>query len=127
MLCVKNHKMKSINIENKLSLFNDKWSPKIIAELNGQQVKLAKIQGEFIWHSHEHEDELFYILKGTLIMEFRDKSITLNKGDMLVIPAGVEHKPIAKEEVHVMLFEPTNTKHTGEIQHELTVKTYDYI
>lgn len=119
--------MKSINIENKLSLFNDKWSPKIIAELNGQQVKLAKIQGEFIWHSHEHEDELFYILKGTLIMEFRDKSITLNKGDMLVIPAGVEHKPIAKEEVHVMLFEPTNTKHTGEIQHELTVKTYDYI
>ena len=119
--------MKSINIENKLSLFHDKWSPKIIAELNGQQVKLAKLHGEFIWHSHEHEDELFYILNGTLIMEFRDKTITLNKGDMLVIPAGVEHKPIATDEVHVMLFEPTDTKHTGEIQHELTNNAQTHI
>lgn len=119
--------MESINIHQKLTLFNDTWSPKIIAELNGQQVKLAKLHGEFIWHSHAHEDELFYIIKGVLIMEFRDKTITLKQGDMLVIPAGVEHKPIAEEEVHVMLFEPANTKHTGEIQHELTVTSFDYI
>jgi mannose-6-phosphate isomerase-like protein (cupin superfamily) len=119
--------MNSINIKEKLALFHETWTPKIVAELNGQQVKLAKLKGEFIWHSHTHEDELFYILDGVLIMEFRDKTITLNKGDMLVIPAGVEHKPIANEEVHVMLFEPAETKHTGDIEHELTVNSYEYI
>lgn len=112
--------MNVINIEEKLSLFDEQWSPRIIAELNGQQVKLAKLEGEFIWHSHENEDELFYIIKGELIMEFRDKSLNLKPGDMLVVPAGVEHKPIAKGEVYVMLFEPAETKHTGEVEHELT-------
>ena len=119
--------MEVISILDKLSLFNEKWSPRIIAELNGQQVKLAKLEGEFIWHSHEHEDELFYIIKGELIMEFRDKTLELKPGDMLVVPAGVEHKPIAKGEVHVMLFEPAETKHTGDVEHELTNNDQEHI
>jgi len=112
----------AINISEKLTLFSDHWSPKVIGELNGQAVKLAKIQGEFVWHDHKDEDELFYILKGTLKMEFRDRVEILNEGDMLIIPRGVEHRPIAEEEVHLMLFEPISTKHTGEVEHELTQK-----
>ncbi len=112
--------MEVINIKEKFDLFNDHWHPRIIGELNGQAVKIAKVKGEFIWHDHIDEDELFYILKGQLIIEFRDKSITLNEGDMTIIPKGVEHKPIAHEEVWLMLFEPRNTKHTGEVEHELT-------
>ncbi|MEO1259999.1 MAG: cupin domain-containing protein [Bacteroidota bacterium] len=119
--------MKTINIKEKLDLFNDHWSPKIIGELNGQQVKLAKVKGEFVWHDHAHEDELFYILKGTLKMEFRDRTEVLNEGDMLIVPRGVEHKPIAEEEVWLMLFEPKATKHTGDVQHEMTVDKYEYI
>ncbi len=111
-----------INIREKLNLFSDHWSPKVIGELNGQAVKLAKVQGEFVWHDHKDEDELFYILKGTLKMEFRDRVEILNEGDMLIIPRGVEHRPIAEEEVHLMLFEPISTKHTGEVEHELTQK-----
>jgi len=115
---------KVININQKLSLFNDHWSPKVIGELNGQAVKLAKLQGEFVWHDHKDEDELFYIIKGTLKIEFRDRTEVLNPGEMLIIPRGVEHKPIAEEEeVHLMLFEPISTKHTGVVEHELTQKT----
>jgi mannose-6-phosphate isomerase-like protein (cupin superfamily) len=119
--------MEVINVKEKFGLFSDQWSPKVIGELNGQHVKLAKVEGEFVWHSHEHEDELFYIMKGTLIMELRDKTLTLNEGEMCIIPKGVEHRPIAKEEVWIMLFEPAQIKHTGEVQHELTVEKYDWI
>ena len=119
--------MKPINVKEKLDLFNDLWSPKVIGELNGQQVKLAKVKGEFVWHDHANEDELFYVIKGTLNIEFRNKTVTLNEGEMLVIPKGVEHKPFAEEEAWVMLFEPKSTKHTGNVQHELTVDNYKKI
>ena len=119
--------MKVINIKEKFNLFNEYWSPKIIGQLNGQDVKISKLQGEFIWHNHKDEDELFYVIKGTLQIQFRDKTSTLNEGDMLVIPKGVEHKPIAKEEVWVLLFEPSNIKHTGEVKHELTKETFEKI
>lgn len=119
--------MKVINIKEKFSLFKDQWSPKIIGQLNGQDVKLAKIEGEFVWHDHTNEDELFYIVKGSLQIELRDRIITLSEGEMLIIPKGVEHKPIAKEEVWVLLFEPSNIKHTGDVQHELTKETFEKI
>lgn len=119
--------MQVINLEQKFSLFQDQWSPKVIAELNGQEVKLAKVQGEFVWHDHEHEDELFFVVKGELTIEFRDRTEVIKAGEMIVVPRGVEHKPIAKEEVWIMLFEPAQIKHTGEVEHELTVKGYDKI
>lgn len=119
--------MEVINLKEKFELFNDHWSPKIIGQLNGQDVKLAKLQGEFVWHDHKNEDELFYVLKGSLIIEFRDKEVTLSEGEMLVIPRGVEHKPIAKEEVWILLFEPSNIKHTGDVSHEYTKETFDKI
>ena len=119
--------MKVINLKEKFNLFTEQWSPKIIGQLNGQDVKLAKLEGEFVWHDHSNEDELFFIIKGTLKIEFRDKLITLNEGEMLIIPKGVEHKPIANDEVWVLLFEPSNIKHTGEVQHELTKEKFDII
>jgi len=119
--------MDIININQKFSLFEDRWHPKIIAELNGQYVKLAKLKGEFIWHNHEHEDELFYIVKGNLTIEFKDEIKEFHEGEMLVIPKGVDHRPIALEEVWVMLFEPVDTKHTGDITSELTVTELEKI
>ncbi len=119
--------MEVVNIKEKFDLFNEHWSPKIIGQLNRQDVKLAKIKGEFVWHDHKDEDELFYIIKGSLILEFRDKTVTLNEGEMIVVPKGVEHKPIAHEEVWVLLFEPSNIKHTGDIEHEFTKKTFEEI
>ena len=119
--------MKKINVTEKFNLFNDHWSPKIIGKLNGQAVKLAKVKGEFIWHDHKDEDEMFLIMKGTLKIEFRDKTVELKEGEMLIIPKGVEHRPIAEEEVWVMLMEPINIKHTGDVKHELTVKKYESI
>lgn len=107
--------MEKVNIENKLALFSDHWNPRIAGELNGQQVKLAKFQGEFIWHKHDHEDELFYVLKGSFDMHFRDKIITLYENEFLIVPKGVEHKPVAEEEVSIMLFEPASTLNTGNI------------
>ncbi|MFT6808443.1 MAG: mannose-6-phosphate isomerase-like protein (cupin superfamily) [Saprospiraceae bacterium] len=119
--------MQKVNIDQKFAQFQDLWSPKIIGALNGQEVKLAKVQGEFIWHSHADEDELFYIIKGTLIMEFRDRSEILLEGEMIIVPKGVEHRPVAEEEVWILLFEPAQTKHTGEVEHELSVKEYEDI
>ena len=119
--------MKVVNLDNKLSLFSDHWHPRIIGTLNGQAVKLAKVKGEFVWHSHKDEDELFYIVKGTLKIEFRDGVKTLREGEMLIIPRGVEHRPIAEKEVHVMLFEPMETKHTGEVDSELTREDLEWI
>ncbi|QJP33282.1 cupin domain-containing protein [Nonlabens sp. Ci31] len=119
--------MNAVNLKEKLSLFKEQWTPKIIGELNGQQVKLAKLQGEFVWHDHKDEDELFYVIKGQLIIELRDKTITLNEGDLYIVPRGVEHKPIAHEKVHIMLFEPAVIKHTGDVQHEITKEQLDWI
>ncbi len=119
--------MEVINIHQKFDLFNDHWSPKIIGALNGQHVKLAKLQGEFVWHDHAEEDELFWVVKGELVIEFRDSSKTLRAGEMLIVPKGVEHQPIAREEVWVLLFEPAATRHTGEVESELTVKEYEWI
>jgi mannose-6-phosphate isomerase-like protein (cupin superfamily) len=119
--------MKAININSKLNLINDLWNPRVITELNGQQVKISKVKGEFVWHDHKDEDELFIILKGTLKMMFRDRTVIVNEGEMIMVPKGIEHKPVADEEVWMMLFEPQNTKHTGDTLSELTVKNYDRI
>ncbi|HHC81040.1 MAG TPA: cupin domain-containing protein [Flavobacteriia bacterium] len=119
--------MKKVNINQKFSLFTEHWSPKIIGQLNGQDVKLAKIKGAFVWHNHKDEDELFFIIKGTLSIEFKDKTVTLTEGEMLIIPKGIDHKPIAKEEVWVLLFEPSNIKHTGDVRHEFTKDTFEKI
>lgn len=117
--------MKTINLNNKFSLINDFWKPRIIAELNGQQVKISKVKGEFVWHDHKNEDELFYIIKGKLRMEFRDKTVEVNEGEMIVVPMGVEHRPIADEEVWMLLFEPASTKHTGDVKSHLTIDHYE--
>jgi mannose-6-phosphate isomerase-like protein (cupin superfamily) len=113
--------MEKINLSEKLSLFTDYFSPKVVGELNGQQVKLVKFKGPFVWHHHDHEDELFYVVKGSFDMEFRDKTVTLDKGEFIIIPRGVEHRPHAAEEVEIMLFEPTSTLNTGNIINERTV------
>lgn len=119
--------MKAINVIEKFGLFDDHWNPKIIGELNSQEVKLAKLKGEFVWHNHQEEDELFFIIKGTLIIEFKENTVELNQGEMLIVPKGVDHRPIAVEEVWIMLFEPANTKHTGNVKHQLTVEKYEWI
>ena len=119
--------MKVINIQEKFSLFSDQWSPKKIGELNGQQILLAKIQGEFVWHSHANEDELFMVIKGQLELNLRDRTVIVNKGEFFIVPKGVEHKPIAKKETHLLLFEPLSIKHTGEVMADVTVETYESI
>jgi mannose-6-phosphate isomerase-like protein (cupin superfamily) len=110
-----------VSISDKLSAFDERWSPKIVGELNGQHVKLAKLEGEFVWHAHEAEDELFLVVQGSLSIEFRDGEAALETGEMLVVPRGVEHRPVAREEVHVLLFEPASTLNTGESGGELTM------
>ena len=119
--------MKKINIENKLGLFSDFWNPKIIGELNEQHVKLVKLKGEFIWHKHDNEDELFLVLKGSLKIEFRAKTVELSENEMFIIPRGVEHKPIAEKEVSVLLFEPKNTLNTGDKKVNFTKDNLDWI
>ena len=112
--------MDKIKLLEKFGTFTEHWSPKIVGELNGQQIKLAKFQGEFVWHHHEKEDEAFFVMKGSFRMEFRDKVVELNEGEMLIVPRGVEHKPVAEEEVWVMLFEPAGTLNTGNVLDEKT-------
>ena len=119
--------MSVINIQEKFNLFSDFWSPKKVGELNGQQILLAKLKGEFVFHKHDDEDELFMIIKGSLDIELRDKTITLNEGEFYIVPKGVEHKPIAKEEVHLLLFEPLDIKHTGNVIANITLETYESI
>ena len=119
--------MSAINIQEKFNLFSDHWSPKKVAELNGQQILLAKLKGAFVYHKHDDEDELFMVQKGSLEIEMRDKTVTINEGEFYIVPRGVEHKPIAKEEVHVLLFEPLEIKHTGNIIADITVETYENI
>ncbi len=103
----------AINPAQKLELFADHWNPRIVAELNGQQIKLAKLKGAFVWHAHEHEDEAFLILHGELRMQFRDREVCVCEGELIVVPRGVEHRPVADAECHVLLFEPTSTVNTG--------------
>jgi mannose-6-phosphate isomerase-like protein (cupin superfamily) len=114
--------MEKVNVAEKLSTFSDYFNPRIAGELNGQQVKLVKFQGEFVWHHHDDEDELFYVVKGSFDMHLRDKIITINEGEFLIMPRGVEHKPVAKQEVEIMLFEPATTLNTGNVENELTKK-----
>lgn len=117
-----------VNINKKFDLIKEYWTPKIIGELNGQHVKLAKIKDELIWHSHQHEDEMFIVFKGTLIMDFRDKTTETKQGEILIIPNGVEHRPRTNgEEVWILLVEPKEIKHTGEVEHEKTVKNLEWI
>lgn len=119
--------IQKINIPSKLSLFSDYFNPRLAGELNGQQVKLVKFQGEFVWHSHELEDELFYVLKGEFDMHLRDQVITLKENEFLIVPRGVEHKPVAAQEVSVLLFEPAGTINTGGITNELTREVVEKI
>ncbi|MBK8619656.1 MAG: cupin domain-containing protein [Anaerolineales bacterium] len=114
--------MQVINIAQKFSLFNEHWSPRIVGELNDSHVKLAKLHGEFVWHQHENEDEMFLIVKGKLLIKLRDRDLWLNEGEFVIIPKGVEHCPVAEEEVHVMLLEPKSTLNTGDQQNERTVE-----
>ena len=121
--------MKPINLKQKHTLFTKKWHPHRIATVDHMQVILAKIQGEFVWHTHEHEDEFFQVLKGTMYMQFRDRTEVVKEGEIIVVPKGLEHCPSTKngEEVHLLLFEKQNTAHTGDIPHELTQTHYPTI
>ncbi len=119
--------LNKVNINQKLAQFTEHWSPKIVGELNGQQVKVAKLKGEFVWHKHDNEDELFWVIKGCLTIAFRDKNIVLNENEFLIVPKGIEHKPIANEEVWIMLFEPATTLNTGDAISDLTQKNLDSI
>jgi mannose-6-phosphate isomerase-like protein (cupin superfamily) len=119
--------MEKVNLIHKFSLFQDYWSPKIAGELNDSYVKLAKLKGEFVWHHHEVEDELFLVVKGKLLIKLRDRDIWLEEGEFVIIPKGVEHLPIAEEEAHVLLLEPKSTLHTGNVRSEKTVAELERI
>ncbi len=120
--------MEKVNLNQKFDLFQEHWSPKIVGELNGQHVKLVKLLGEFVWHKHDIEDELFFVVKGTLSMEFRDKTVSIEENEFLIVPKGVEHRPAAAEEVWVMLFEPASTLNTGDAESsDLTKTKLDHI
>ena len=113
--------MEKVNLVEKFARFTDYWSPKIVGELNDSYIKLAKLRGEFVWHHHENEDELFLVVKGRLVVKLRDRDIYLGEGEFVVIPKGVEHLPVAEEEVHVVLIEPKSTLNTGNVRNERTV------
>lgn len=119
--------MERIDLTEKFAMFADHWKPRIVAELNGQQVKLVKFVGPFVWHQHAAEDELFLVVKGRFRMEFRDRHVWLEEGELLVVPRGVEHRPVAEDEAHVLLFEPASTLNTGNVKNERTVTVLDKI
>ncbi len=119
--------MEKVNVQEKLELFSDHWRPKVVGELNGQHVKLVKFQGAFVWHDHKEEDEMFLVVRGAFRMEFRDGSVELREGEFLIVPRGVEQRPVAEEEVAVMLFEPAGIKHTGDVESELTVREIEWV
>lgn len=116
-----------VNLSEKFEKFSDYWSPKIAAEFNNNYLLLAKLKGEFVWHTHENEDELFLVVKGKLTIKLRDHDVHLNEGEFFIVPRGVEHFPVAEEEVQVLLIEPKSTKHTGEVITEKTVTEYEHI
>ncbi|MEX2115876.1 MAG: cupin domain-containing protein [Bacteroidota bacterium] len=119
--------MTPINLSNKFALFQEYWNPKIVAELNDSHVKLVKLKGEFVWHHHDNEDELFLVVKGTLRMKFRDNEQLVREGEFIIVPKGVEHKPVAEDETHVMLLEPKTTLNTGNVKNERTVQELGWI
>ena len=116
-----------MNLVEKFALFDEHWSPKVVGELNGQYVKLAKLKGEFVWHHHDAEDELFLVIKGSLTMRLADREVVVEEGEFLIVPRGVRHCPVAPAEVHVLLFEPKSTAHTGNVESELAVETLVWI
>jgi mannose-6-phosphate isomerase-like protein (cupin superfamily) len=119
--------MEKINLAEKFSLFKEQWSPKIVGELNGQMVKLVKFTGPFVWHHHDHEDELFYVVKGSFDMEFEGNTVIINQGEFIIVPRGIEHRPNAKEECQVMLFEPGTTLNTGNVKNERTLQKLQHL
>jgi mannose-6-phosphate isomerase-like protein (cupin superfamily) len=119
--------MEAINLSEKFGLFDDYWSPKVVGELNDFHVKLVKVKGEFVWHHHDNEDEMFLVVKGRLIIRLRDRDIVLNEGEFTIIPRGVEHMPVAEEEAHVLLLEPKSTLNTGNVGNERTVADLTHI
>jgi mannose-6-phosphate isomerase-like protein (cupin superfamily) len=119
--------MHKVNIREKLSKFSEHWSPKIVGEINDSYVKVVKLQGEFVWHKHEDEDEMFLVIKGTLTIKLRTEDITLEEGEFFIIPKGIEHMPVAENEVHVLLFEPKTTLNTGNVSNERTVEDLEKI
>ena len=119
--------METINLEEKLSQFSEHWSPKIVGEINDAYVKLVKFRGEFVWHHHDHEDEMFLVLKGRLRMRLRDRDLWVGPGEFVIVPRGVEHMPVAEGEVHVLLFEPRSTLNTGNVVNERTVPVLERI
>jgi mannose-6-phosphate isomerase-like protein (cupin superfamily) len=119
--------MDKVNISEKFTQFNDYYNPRIIGELNGQAVKAVKLKGEFVWHHHDHEDEMFLVIEGKLNMEFRDKTVEVMPGEFIIVPKGMEHKPVAEEEVHLLLFEPASTLNTGNVENERTRKVLEKI
>ena len=119
--------MDKVNIAEKLSQFNDYYNPRIVGELNGQYVKAVKLMGEFVWHHHDNEDELFLVIQGKLKMEFRDKTVEVLPGEFIIVPKGVEHKPVAEDDVHILLFEPASTLNTGNVENERTRKVLEKI
>ena len=119
--------IEKINLAEKFTRFQDYWSPKIAGELNDSHVKLVKVKGEFVWHHHENEDELFWVVKGTLVIRLRDGEVRLNPGEFVIIPRGVEHLPMAEEEVHMVLLEPKNTLNTGNVRNERTAEQLDRV
>jgi mannose-6-phosphate isomerase-like protein (cupin superfamily) len=119
--------VKKVTLREKFALFDEYWSPRIVGELNGQQVKLAKLKGEFVWHHHEAEDELFLVVKGRLVIELQEGDVALEEGEFLIVPRGIAHKPVAQEEAHVLLFEPSTTLNTGNVHNERTLEELDAI
>ena len=114
--------MEVVNLSEKFNLINEHWSPRLLGELNNQAVKIAKLKGEFIWHHHENEDEMFFVIEGSMTIKLKDKDVILNKNEFFIIPKGVEHKPVAQNEVLVMMFEPMTTINTGNIESNITIK-----
>ena len=119
--------MDKVNLAEKFGRFDDTWSPKIVGELNGQHVLLAKLQGEFVWHQHETQDEMFLVVKGRVMVLLRDKEVALEEGEFLIVPRGVEHKPVAEAEAQVLLFEPQDTAHTGNVRTDKTIDEFERI
>jgi mannose-6-phosphate isomerase-like protein (cupin superfamily) len=117
--------MNKVNLREKLALFSEHWRPRIVGDLNGQQVKLAKLKGEFPWHHHEHEDELFLVLKGRLLLRLQEREVILDEGEFFIVPRGAEHQPVAEDEVHVLLFEPASTLNTGNLRNERTIENLE--
>ena len=119
--------MDKVNLDEKLALVRDYWSPKIVADLNDSYIKVVKMKGEFVWHHHTAEDEMFYVVKGVLRIDFRDRQVPLGPGELLVVPRGVEHRPVAIEEVHALLIEPKTTVNTGEVRGKRTYLDLDRV